>query len=102
MTTQELKSKELRELDDWIENRVFGRKLASAGYSWLPESKHYTTNAADSDALDDKILEANQYAINFSSMEKKFVIWQPDGEVWATHSDKKICRAMFAKKLFSK
>ena len=65
--------------------------------------KAYTTDPTASDALDDKILEklkGRGYATYFRGGE--FWMSTYTGEtISVTHADKKICRALFAKSLFS-
>ena len=60
---------------------------------------HYTTDAAASDALDDAILK--------KLAPENLVVWFDGENYWmmsrnadAKHPDKKICRALFAQKLF--
>ncbi len=120
---------ELRTLDAWIAENVMGwikrdtiHKIEGGDFAvqgdtvfiakkansnFLKEF-HPTTDPAASDALDDKILEW------CFKNNKRILVWKSDAEnyciklvdeppFWfAIHSDKKICRAMFAKKLFEK
>jgi len=120
----------LRELDAWIAEHVMGWKKIGRGkilQEWKDSdgNPHFigdrpiadqddcncwmdmfnpTTDPAASDALDDKILEKlgeDGYQIWHDG--KNFIMCRRNGlEPQAKHLDKKICRALFAQRLFSK
>lgn len=63
----------------------------------------YESDPAASDALDDAILErlTGHYRITFDGINYRMAT--TDGsEISAAHNNKKICRALFAKRIFSK
>lgn len=87
-----MKTEQMRELDAWIAENVFKYP------SWNVFSP--TSDPAASDALDDKILEKSGYRVNFTGAF--FLMQTNDGKHTTSHADKKICRVLFAKKLFEK
>lgn len=83
--------KEQRELDAWLSENV------------IPECPYDrpTVDPASSDALDDKILaEHAGYRITFDG--KNYTMTDTILKISEKNPDKKICRALFAQKLFSK
>lgn len=67
-------------------------------------SKLYTTDAAASDVLDDKILEKCPYEMWFVRNIKIYRMESigPEGVIVSEHPDKKICRVLFCEKLWGK
>jgi hypothetical protein len=103
---------EQRELGAWIEKEIYGgvyRRYGNGCGEWkFPDgtARHYTrqftTDPATSDALDDKILEKCKGYLTCLMDDGKFLMRDDKCGVYAIHHDKKICRALFAKKLFGK
>jgi len=120
-----MNTQELRESDAWIAVTIFSyvkttvklhptdnRAIAGALYSpgcngdlgQCSVVPHYTTNPADSDALEDAILK------EMGRISRALLVWNFGGKIrmqagdtgiYAMHEDKKVCRVLFAKKLFS-
>ena len=87
MTTQEM-----RELDAWLQDNIPG----------IASNESPTRNHAASDVLDDKILEKIQDGYEIQFLNGFYTFKALCRRISQTHHDKKICRALFAKKLFTK
>ncbi len=82
--------------------KAIGTEEALTGHEGA-EPPSFTTDPAASDALDDKILEklgGDSYTICF--LDGQYSIFTRTVRGVISHTDKKICRALFAHKLFSK
>jgi hypothetical protein len=104
-----MNAKELRELEAWIAENVFewsdcsnesGIPPMESGYHAI---KNYTTNPAASDAMDDAILQHPQGNHRIELVNGVYYFTSTvNPNIGCEHPDKKICRALFAKKLFEK
>lgn len=117
-----LTPQQLRERDAWIAEHVMGWVIYKTVDDWMNagspigrkitileeknhsfEIPHHTTDPAASDALDDAILrKLNGYAYRIYFQGGLYVMRSlaPDG-ICVEHPDKKICRVLFAQKLFN-
>lgn len=106
-----MSDKELRGLDAWIAKHLFGRadvEFSEGNISWDADNripKNYTTNPAASDELDERIIDklGGRPLLSWNDGKSHYFESCVECEtILAAHKDKKICRAIFAKKLFTK
>ena len=95
--------KELRELDAWIEHRVFGREIPPQGYAWLPEAKRYTTDPAAFTLLLDKCAEAtDDKKVVFRKTSRGWIVTGSNTFIYVEAEIPQRALAMFARKMFAK